>query len=188
MNKTSIVIFLFMAVIASQTTAQKKSNFLDGYIVSLKGGYHTEDNENSFDHIPDGFSADGTLEFHTGKNWYIGVNADLSFGNDTYLNEKRSIVVFTYTPIVRYRFFIRNADINIGAGLGASSVTIDGIKTNDMLNLNLRAGIDFMLSKKFLISFETVYNEMMEVSEENGRTNRMAMIKLGLGYYIGSGK
>jgi len=189
MYKLLLLLSFTMLIVNSNILySQKSSNYLDGYVFSLKAGYHDEDKAVNMDHIPKGFSADGTFEYHTGKNWYIGVNFDLSFGSDNYFNEQRSIVVSSYSPIVKYRYFFKNADMYIGMGIGASQVTINGNNTDKMLNLNLRAGFEFKLDKHFLASFEAVYNEMMEANMDGGRTNRMAMMKIGLGYLFGVGK
>ena len=89
---------------------------------------------------------------------------------------------------MKYRFFIKNASLNIGAGFGASSVTINGYNNNNMLNLNLRTGIDLMLSKKLSVSAEAVYYEIIQRKNDGGRTNQMASVKLGLSYFIENGK
>jgi hypothetical protein len=180
-----ILLFSFTLLIANGNilySQKKSSNYLDGYVFSLKAGYHDEDKTVNIDNIPKGFSADGSLEYHTGKNWYIGVNFDLSFGSDEYANEQRSIVVSSYSPVVKYRYFFKYADMYIGMGAGASQVTINGNNTDNMLNLNVRAGFEFRLNKRFLASVEGVYNQMIERKSDGGRTNDMFMMKAGLGY------
>jgi hypothetical protein len=188
MKKSILLLFLFITVSSIQLYSQTSANFLNGYIISLKGGYHTEDKVTNSYHIQDGLAVDGTLEFHTGKNWYVGVNADLSFSNDTYNNVNRTVVVFSYTPILKYRFFLRDVNFNFGAGMGASSVTINGYNDDKMLNLNLRAGMDLKLSRNLMASFEAAFNKMLERKNDGGRTNQMAMVKIGLSYFIANGK
>lgn len=181
------ILFLFLFNF-SDLYSQTSKNTLDGSIISLKAGYHTGDiNPLSVD-IPPGFCVDGTLELHTGKNWYIGLNYDLSFGNNTSFGNEQNYTIYNFSPLVKYRFFFKNAAVYIGAGIGSSNVSINGSSSDKMIGANLRTGIDYKIDKKLLASFETVYMGMSEVNMGGGSSNSYVSFKVGLGYLFGVGR
>lgn len=195
--------FLLFLILSLQVISFAQANryFSNGPVISMKSGYHTKDGKDEYNMfpydngIPPGFCIDATAEIPTGKNWYIGLNYDLSFGNetrfDTFENTDvlRSMTMFNFSPIIKYRFIRGDVSVNLGLGIGSSKIvfqydrgSLKETKTT-MVNFNLRFGSDYALKNHMLLSVEGVYYGMQELSfDGGGRSNSVFQIKAGLGY------
>ena len=176
--------FTFIQLSASNLTAQTPKNTLDGMFLSLKGGFHSGDYEPAYESFSAGFSIDGTVEVHTGKNWYVGLNYDVSYGNEDYYGQINDLTLYSFTVMVKYRVFIKDiAAVYLGLGVGGSTMTIDNFNKDKMIASNIRMGIDFPFEQNFVLSGEGVYHSMGEFKfEGSGRNNNIAMFKIGFGY------
>jgi hypothetical protein len=189
MLKNLYLAILMFTFIQLNITGQTPKNSLDGSIISLKAGYHTGSGSGEFESFPPGLSVDGTLELHTGKNWYVGLNYDISFGHDKdYFGYDRSFTNYNFSPMVKYRFFFDETAMYIGLGIGSSSLAINGNNNDKMLAANIRTGFDFKIDKNFIASGEVVYHSMSEIDVGGGNSYNIAMFKVGLGYLFGTGK
>ncbi len=181
--KFSIVGFLLLMFTFTISLSQnRKYNFES--LLSLKAGYHTAYTSYSGiasisnANIPHGFCADITAEVHTGKNWYIGFNYDLSFGNETaydqYLqrNIERSFTIHQYSPIVKYRFPLNKGNIYTALGIGGSKVYASygngGSHIDVLVMYNLRAGGEYYLNNWAMLSLESVYVGAAEMDVGGG--------------------
>lgn len=192
------ILILILLITATVSFSQSRFTY-DGLLISLKAGYHFNDDNSTLDivpynqSIPGGFSVDGTAEMHTGKGWYLGFNYDFSLAKDELFDEyyianvKRSIEIYSFSPILKYRVLIKNYSINFGFGIGGSSVTTTyNVERYDknrdgMINYNARVGFDYAISKSILISTEAVYYGMSELSfHGSGRVNQIFQLKTGL--------
>ena len=176
-------LIFFFFFFSGSTYTQNRLNFLNGLHVSLKAGFHTGDGEHIFDNFPPGFSIDGTMDHHTGKDWYVGLNYDISFANDLYYGEDRSFTNYNFSANVKKRFFFKDADVYVGLALGTSSMSVNGSNNDKMIAMNFRAGADFRIDKNVIASFETVYLSMSEFDMGGGgRHHNIIQLKAGLGY------
>lgn len=195
-----ILVLLFALSCPLILYSQSKTLFKKGVILSIKAGYHTGEASSPADNsVPPGFCIDGTAEIHTGKNWYLGFNYDVSLGYDTQTDQfnnetRRSVSVYSFSPLVKYRFISRNMALNVGFGIGGTSVVSKfddpghGENRDGMMNLNLRLGYDYMLKGGLLMSSELVYYGMAEpdIMQHGGsRSHSLFQIKAGLGYIFG---
>jgi outer membrane protein with beta-barrel domain len=177
----ALLMFTFIQFSASNLTAQTSKNTLDGMYLSFKGGFHTGDYDQSYDNFSSGFSIDGTVEVHTGKNWYVGLNYDISFGKDKdYFGYERSFTNYNFSPLIKYRFFIDETAMYIGIGIGSSSLAINGNNNDHMLAANVRMSVDFKIDKNVVASGEVVYHSMTEIDMGVGNSYNIAMFKVGL--------
>jgi hypothetical protein len=175
-----IQFFFFNSTIFSQ------KNRIEGLFFSLKAGFHSSDNRSNFqyDNFSAGFSIDGTAEIHTGKNWYLGLNYDVSYGNTNYYSQEMDITAYSFTALVKYRLFIDDkAAVYLGLGIGGTTMLVGNYNKDRMLTSNIRLGVDFPLEYNFVISGEAVYQSMGEFDlGGGGRHNNIAMFKFGFGY------
>jgi hypothetical protein len=165
-------------------------------IIAVKIGYHTAYTSDegtaviSSANIPHGFCTDITAEVHSGKNWYIGFNYDLSFGNETAYdpysqkNVENSFTIHHYSPIVKYRFPIKKGFIYSAIGIGGSKVYAKRSGSDALAMINLRVGGEYYLSKWALFSLETVYIGAAEISIESGRNYRFFQFKTGITFVL----
>ncbi len=192
--------FLLIAVTLSYTFSQSKRHNFES-LLSIKAGYHTAYTHGigiasiSNANIPHGFSADINAEIHTGKNWYIGFNYDLSFGNETaydqYLqrNIERSFTIHQYSPIVKYRFPLKKGNIYTALGIGGSKVYASygnsGSHIDVLVMYNLRAGGEYYLNNWAMLSLETVFIEAGEIDfGGGGRNYRFFQFKTGIVFIL----
>lgn len=187
------VVILLLAFCCSISLSQNNSLKPES-IISLKAGYHTSYrgiNEN----IPHGFCLDATAEVHTGKNWYIGFNYDLSFGSEDALDystgrsDTRSFTIHNYSPIIKYRFPLSNGTVYSAVGIGGSKVYYrygnSGSGSNALIMFNFRVGGEYYLSKSVLVSLETVFIEAGEIDVGGGGRNfRFFQFKTGITFVL----
>jgi hypothetical protein len=186
MLKNVYLALLLFAFIQLNLTAQTPKNTLDGMYLSFKGGFHTGDYDQSYNNFSSGFSMDGTVEVHTGKNWYAGLNYDVSYGNENYFGQIKDLTLNSFTLMVKYRYFIKDfAAVYAGLGVGGSTMIIDNYNKDKMMASNVRFGVDFPFEQNFVLSAEAVYHAMGEFRmDSGGRHNNIAMFKLGFGYWF----
>jgi len=193
----NILIFILFTFVTTTVVSQKES-FPKGPVLSLKAGFHTADtdeygiNTAYGDDFPIGLSIDVTAEAYFGKGWYVGINYDLSFGSDKpydsyYKYESpRSFVMNSFLPFVKYRYFFKRSAIYAAIGLGSTAITTDyergGGRTDKMMNYHARIGGDYQLSENVILSAESIYIGMAELTMESGRSNKMILFKFGVGY------
>ncbi|HMQ80674.1 MAG TPA: outer membrane beta-barrel protein [Ignavibacteria bacterium] len=195
------VLLILLLLLPVLVHAQVNKHFRNGPIISVKAGYHTKDGKDEYNMfpydngVPAGFCIDATAEIPTGRGWYIGLNYDLSFGNesrfDTFENSDviRSMTMFNFSPLVKYRFISGDVSVNLGLGIGSSKVVFEydrgSLKETKatMANFNFRFGSDYALTNHILVSVEGVYYGMQELSfDGGGRSNSIFQIKAGLGF------
>lgn len=51
-----------------------------------------------------------------------------------------------------------------------------------MINFHARLGGDYLLDENVILSVESIYIGMAELTMESGRTNKMVLFKIGMGY------
>jgi len=201
MKTAGLILLIWLLLLPALVHAQANKYFRNGPVISVKAGYHTKDGKDEYNMfpydngIPPGFCIDATAEIPTGKNWYLGLNYDLSFGDetrfDTFENSDviRSITMFNFSPIVKYRFIRGDVSVNLGLGIGSSKIvfqydrgSLKETKTT-MANFNFRFGSDYALTNHMLVSVEGVYYGMQELSfDGGGRSNSIFLVKAGLGF------
>lgn len=193
--KISIAVFLLLVFFCPLIYSQNK-NPMPESIIAVKIGYHTAYTSDeglaviSGANIPHGFCTDVTAEVHTGKNWYVGFNYDLSFGNETVYdpysqgNVENSFTIHHYSPIVKYRFPIKKGFIYSAIGIGGSKVYAERGGSDALAMVNFRVGGEYYLSKWALLSLETVYIGAAEISMESGRNYSFFQFKTGITFVL----
>jgi len=173
----------FLSVSLFSLNSQTKNEYFDGQLLTLKAGYHTEDEVQSAYGFTDGFSIDLNLDIPTGKGWYVFLNYDLSYAKEyIYYYQgfsENNIAIKSYSAGVKYRFIRNKTAPYIGAGFGGSSIHGD-----KMIAFNIKLGFEYSFNKNLVLISEAAYYGMSEFNVGGGRSNKMFQIKLGFGYVI----